>query len=107
MDPRNAPIRCLNRAERVTSTPPGAPGTATTSFYYPPTAFLSRPPRFLLVPRPHFPGEIGVSGFRWSSGEEKGEERDQGGPEEAGTTDRDPTDEVICIASLGVQEGGG
>jgi hypothetical protein len=36
--------------------------------------------------------------------EEEGEEREQGGPEGAGTTDGDSTDEVICIASLGMQE---
>jgi hypothetical protein len=47
------------------------------------------------------------SGQMHAGAQEKGEARDQGGPEEAGATDRDPTDEVICIASLGVQEGGG
>jgi hypothetical protein len=38
--------------------------------------------------------------------QEEKEEREQGGPEGAGTADGDPTDEVTCIASLKMQEGG-
>jgi hypothetical protein len=37
---------------------------------------------------------------------EEKEEREQGGPEGDVTADGDPTDEVTCIASLKMQEGG-
>jgi hypothetical protein len=46
------------------------------------------------------------SGQMQAGEQEEKEEREKGGPEGAGTADGDPTDEVTCIASLGMQEGG-
>jgi len=46
------------------------------------------------------------SGQMQAGEQEEKEEREQGGPEGAVTADGDPTDEVTCIASLKMQEGG-
>ena len=46
------------------------------------------------------------SGQLQAGEQEEKEEREQGGPEGAVTADGDPTDEVTCIASLEMQEGG-
>ena len=46
------------------------------------------------------------SGQMQAGEQEEKEEPEQGGPEGAVTADGDPTDEVMCIASLDMQEGG-
>jgi hypothetical protein len=46
------------------------------------------------------------SGQMQAGEQEEKEEREQGGPERAVTADVDPNDEVTCIASLQMQEGG-